>query len=165
MENSVDTKKNVLVKKKTKQGDGPLSRLKKWAEGNSLWGYPLINSCCSRAFVEECSPFAFVKFVNDFQTSPRHADLLILSGVLTEKQLPMIKEVYEQMLFPKWVMVIGTCAISGGPFNTYSVIQDIEKRIPVDVFIPGCPPSPIAICEGLELLKVKIKNTSQEETL
>ncbi len=92
-----------------------------------------------------------------FRASPRQADLLIVSGRVAHKMAPPIRQIYDQMLLPKWVMAMGACASSGGMFANYAVLQGVDKIIPVDVHVPGCPPRPEAVIDGLLLLQQRIR--------
>jgi NADH-quinone oxidoreductase subunit B len=92
-----------------------------------------------------------------FRGSPRQADLLIVSGRVSNKMAPVVKRLYDQMLEPKWVIAMGICASAGGPFNNYAIVQGVDKLIPVDVYVPGCPPRPEALFYAITLLQQKVQ--------
>jgi len=94
--------------------------------------------------------------------SPRQADLLLVVGTINQKMAPVLKRVYDQMCDPKWVIAFGACTISGGPYNNYAVVQGIDTIIPVDMYLPGCPPRPETVLDGLMKLQAKIQNSPQE---
>jgi len=121
------------------------------ARKHSLWPLPFATSCCGIEFMATmASHYDFARFGAERPSfSPRQADLLMVMGTVAKKLGPVLKTVYEQMAAPRWVMAVGACASSGGIFDTYSVLQGIDKVIPVDVYVPGCPPRPEQIIDGL----------------
>jgi NADH-quinone oxidoreductase subunit B len=121
------------------------------ARKNSIWPLPFATSCCGIEFMATMgSHYDFARFGSERPSfSPRQADLLMVMGTVAKKLGPVLKKVYEQMAEPRWVMSVGACASSGGIFDTYSVLQGIDKIIPVDVYVPGCPPRPEQIIDGL----------------
>ncbi len=121
------------------------------ARKNSIWPLPFATSCCGIEFMATAaSHYDLGRFGSErLSFSPRQADLLMVMGTIAKKMAPVLKQVYEQMAEPKWVMAVGACASSGGIFDTYSVLQGIDKVIPVDVYVPGCPPRPEQIIDGL----------------
>lgn len=129
-----------------------------WAQKNSVWPFGSGLACCAIEMIATAaSHYDVARFgMEVFRSSPRQADLFIVSGTVTNKMAPVIRRLWEQMPDPKWVIAMGNCAISGGPFPTYSVLQGVDKIIPVDVFISGCPPTPQGLLNGLIVLQEKI---------
>ena len=133
----------------------------RWARSNSLWPLSSGLACCAiEMMAAGASRFDLARFGYEvFRPSPRQADIIIVAGTLKWKMAPAIKRLYEQMPEPKWVIAMGGCACTGGPFkDSYSVVQGVDKILPVDVYIPGCPPRPDALIDGLLQLKAKIQN-------
>lgn len=131
-----------------------------WARQNALSAMSLDLGCCSIGVGHETS-FSIADAGMETVLDPRHADLLIVSGALANKAAPVLKRIYDQMPSPKCVIAVGSCAASGGPFgSSYAVVSSVAEIIPVDVFIPGCPPSVDAFRSGMELLQKKIKEKS-----
>jgi NADH-quinone oxidoreductase subunit B len=128
---------------------------------NSLWPLTFGIACCAiEMMATGCARFDMSRFGAEvFRPSPRQADLMIVAGTVTKKMMPGIKVLYDQMPEPKWVMALGNCAISGGPFSfegQYSIVLGADKFLPVDIYIPGCPPRPEALLEGILQLENKI---------
>lgn len=132
------------------------------ARANSIWPLPFATSCCGIEFMATMSSsYDLGRFgAERLSFSPRQADLLMVMGTIAKKMGPVLRQVYEQMAEPKWVIAVGACASSGGIFDTYSVLQGIDKVIPVDVYVPGCPPPPEAILDGILKIQELIKNES-----
>jgi NADH-quinone oxidoreductase subunit B len=133
------------------------------ARANSLWPLPFATSCCGIEFMATMgSNYDLARFGSErLSFSPRQADLLMVMGTIAKKMGPVLKQVYDQMAEPKWVISVGACASSGGIFDTYSVLQGIDRIIPVDVYVPGCPPRPEQIIEGV----MKIQDLARNESL
>jgi NADH-quinone oxidoreductase subunit B len=135
-----------------------------WGRKNSLWPLTFATSCCGIEMMafgasrHDMSRFGF----EVYRASPRQADVIIVAGTIVHKMAPVLKRLYDQMPDPKYVVAMGACAISGGPFflNSYSVVRGVEHVIPVDVYIPGCPPRPEALMYGLLQLQRKIETES-----
>jgi NADH-quinone oxidoreductase subunit B len=132
------------------------------ARKNSLWPLPFATSCCGIEFMATmASHYDLGRFGSErLSFSPRQADMLMVMGTISKKMGPILRQVYEQMAEPRWVLSVGACASSGGIFDTYSVLQGIDKIIPVDVYVPGCPPRPEQILEGV----LKIQELCQNES-
>jgi NADH-quinone oxidoreductase subunit B len=132
------------------------------ARANSLWPLPFATSCCGIEFMATMgSNYDLARFGSErLSFTPRQADLLMVMGTISKKMAPILKQVYDQMAEPKWVLSVGACASSGGIFDTYSVLQGIDRVIPVDVYVPGCPPRPEQIIEGVLKIQELAKNES-----
>jgi len=134
-----------------------------WARRSSLWPVVCFPACCAFEFITaEASRFDLSRFgMEILRASPRQADLMITAGTLTWKMAPQVKRIYDQMAEPKWVIAMGACAISGGIFaSSYSVVPGYNRIIPVDVYVPGCPPRPEALIYGIRMLHQKIAKIS-----
>jgi hypothetical protein len=139
---------------------GNLDQLINWGRSNSLWSLTFATSCCGIEFMSVgCARYDFSRFGFEVtRNSPRQADLIMCAGTITNKMAPALKRLYDEMAEPKYVIAVGGCAISGGPFkNSYHVMRGIDEIIPVDVYIPGCPPRPEAIIYGMMQLQRKVK--------
>jgi len=132
------------------------------ARANSLWPLPFATSCCGIEFMATMAAnYDVARFGSERMSfSPRQADMLLVMGTISKKMAPILRQVYEQMAEPKWVIAVGACASSGGVFDTYSVLQGIDKVIPVDVYVPGCPPRPEQILDGILRLQEIVKSES-----
>ena len=141
---------------------GRLEDLVKWARTYSMWPATFGLACCAIEMIAaSTSRFDIARFGAEvFRPSPRQADLMIVAGTVTLKMAPVLKRIYDQMPDPKWVISMGACSSVGGPFNTYAVLQGVDKIVPVDVYVTGCPPRPENLFYGLLKLQDKIDQMS-----
>jgi len=136
-----------------------VERAVRWAQGSSIWPDTFGLACCAMEMIAVVSSrYDIARFGAEvFRSSPRQADLLIVSGRVSHKMAGPLRQIYDQMLEPKWVIAMGACASSGGMFNNYALLQGVDRVVPVDVHVPGCPPRPEALLEGFVRLQEKIK--------
>ncbi len=161
METYNQTKMSKYGEEKLLADSVVLTRLDKavgWARKYSIFPYPFATACCAMEFMSlTMSPYDIDRFGALLpRFSPRQADLLMVIGTVNQKVAPVLKRVYEQMTEPKWVMAFGACAASGGFYDNYATVQGIDRIIPVSVYVPGCPPRPEAVLDGLMELQGRI---------
>jgi NADH-quinone oxidoreductase subunit B len=135
-----------------------------WSRKYSLFLYPFVTACCGMEYMSvSCAHYDLDRFGAAFpRFTPRQSDLLIVVGTVNHKIAPVLRIVYDQMAEPKWVIAFGVCATSGGFYDNYATVQGIDRIIPVDVYIGGCPPRPEMVMEGIMLLQKKIATSKQE---
>src|SRR5574344_659076 len=139
---------------------GALDDVINWGRSNSLWSLTFATSCCGIEFMAiGAARYDFARFGFEVaRASPRQADMIMVAGTITYKMAPVLKRLYDQMADPKYVVAVGSCATCGGPFkNSYHVLLGVDKILPVDVYIPGCPPRPEALLYGMIQLQRKVK--------
>jgi NADH-quinone oxidoreductase B subunit len=134
-----------------------------WSRGQSLWAFPMGTACCAMELIAASfNKFDFDRLGTFPRPDPRHTDVMILAGTITEKMKPAVRRLYDQMPDPKWVIAMGNCTVSGGIFyyDTYSVVRGADTFLPVDVYISGCPPRPEALQDGIVQLRELVKAES-----
>jgi len=149
----------VNPKEKTPFLVGKLEALINWARESSIWPAQFGLACCAIEMMSAAaSRYDMARFgMEVFRASPRQSDVMIVAGRVSQKMVEPLKTVYEQMLEPKWVIAMGDCASTGGIYNNYAIVQGVDKIVPVDVYVAGCPPRPEALLDGLLWLQRKIK--------
>lgn len=150
---AVELPENVVVSK--------LDELASWCRKNSLWPMPFATACCGiELMATGASRHDLARFGAEvFRFSPRQCDLMIVAGRVVMKMLPVLQRIWQQMLEPKWCISMGACACTGGVFDTYAVVQGVDRFIPVDMYVPGCPPRPEQLLAAIIEMQEKIKRT------
>lgn len=139
---------------------GKVEDLIKWARSSSSWPATFGLACCAIEMMAAGGPhYDLARFgMEVFRASPRQADIMIVAGRVSQKMAPVLRQIYDQMMEPKWVISMGVCASSGGMFNNYALVQGVDQIVPVDVYVPGCPPGPETLIQAIEMLHEEIKS-------
>jgi NADH-quinone oxidoreductase subunit B len=139
---------------------GRLEDLVKWARTSSMWPATFGLACCAIEMMSVgAADFDLARFgMEVFRASPRQADLMIVAGRVSQKMAPVLRQVYDQMMEPKWVLSMGVCASTGGMFNNYAIVQGVDQIVPVDVYAPGCPPTPETLMHAILTLHEKVRS-------
>ena len=138
-----------------------IDKIVNWGRSNSIWALTYGLACCGiEMMASGASRFDFDRYGTIFRASPRQADLMIVAGTLTKKHAEFIKRLYDQMTEPRWVISMGSCANTGGMFNTYATVQGVDRIIPVDIYLPGCAPRPETLQYAMMMLQKKIRRES-----
>src|ERR1700740_2752587 len=139
---------------------GTIENLVKWARARSSWPATFGLACCAIEMMAAGAPhYDLARFgMEVFRASPRQADIMIVAGRVSQKMAPVLRQVYDQMMEPKWVISMGVCASTGGMFNNYALVQGVDQVVPVDVYLPGCPPRPEMLIHGILTLHEQIRS-------
>ena len=131
----------------------------RWAQSSSVWPLTMGLACCAIEMMTATAPeYDMARFGSEvFRASPRQADLMIVSGRVAQKMAPIVRRLYDQMADPKWVISMGACASSGGVFDNYAIVQGVDTIVPVDVYVPGCPPTPDGLLYAVNLIQQQIR--------